>query len=212
MRLDFTTDTGSFWVNPDISANTAPSEPVGTFSLLSDFEADRVTVWFSNYIDDGEVFIDYTGSKVDEIRFGTDWSSVIVLGEGGGGDETWGGFDIDDDNNVDTGEWMKWLYVEQAPWIWSYKFKKWLYIEEGNIADNGTWAYIPGDTSPETPGTGTTWSGFSVDANNNADTGEWMGWVQVASTPWIWSYDLGQWIYIEEGFIGSDGAWGFISR
>ena len=39
---------------------------------------------------------------------------------------------------VDTGSWMGWAYVEQAPWAWLVNLSKWTYVN-----DKSGWVYIP---------------------------------------------------------------------
>lgn len=55
-----------------------------------------------------------------------------------------------------------------------------------------------------------TWAGYAVDELGNADTGSWMGWVNVASGDWVWSYALPGWIYLPEGNVGEGGAWSYV--
>lgn len=52
----------------------------------------------------------------------------------------WNGFPIFD-NWVDTGHWMGWLYVANAPWVYSWDLAKFLYMPvEGD--GSGAWTYI----------------------------------------------------------------------
>lgn len=39
---------------------------------------------------------------------------------------------------VDTGAWMGWVYVAQAPWVWVVDLNKWAYVN-----DKSGWVYIP---------------------------------------------------------------------
>ncbi|MCD8481189.1 MAG: hypothetical protein LR015_00020 [Verrucomicrobia bacterium] len=64
--------------------------------------------------------------------------AVASTGEGGG-DNSWAGFPIVD-GWVDTGDWLGWLYVEYAPWIYSQILNNFLYIPEEPSA-HGVWAY-----------------------------------------------------------------------
>ena len=59
---------------------------------------------------------------------------------------------------------------------------------------------------------GTTWAGYSVDANGDCDTGAWLGWVNVNHKPWIWSYSLSSWMYIVEGQVTASGSWAYIKK
>jgi hypothetical protein len=49
-----------------------------------------------------------------------------------------------------------------------------------------------------------------IDGDGNVDTGSWMGYVSVAYAPFIWVYNLNQWIYVEESALGSGGAWAYV--
>jgi len=55
--------------------------------------------------------------------------------------ETWGGYAVND-GLVDTGDWMGWLYVGDAPWIFSYSLSGWIYTGEPIMVDPGSWVYF----------------------------------------------------------------------
>jgi hypothetical protein len=55
---------------------------------------------------------------------------------------TWAGWPMTG-NAVDTGEFLGWLDVSYAPWIWSYNLDGWIYLPEGNVDDNGAWMFMP---------------------------------------------------------------------
>lgn len=57
---------------------------------------------------------------------------------------------------------------------------------------------------------GPTWAGYPVTEDGDANTGDWMGWVHVGFEPWILSYNLDQWMYIEEEAVSDDGSWIYI--
>lgn len=54
----------------------------------------------------------------------------------------------------------------------------------------------------------TLWAGYEVDETGWVDTGAWMGWLNVAQDPWIWSQDLQDYLYV--GGISETGAWIFV--
>lgn len=58
------------------------------------------------------------------------------------------------------------------------------------------------------------WAGFPVINNPPgwANTGDWMGWVQVDFAPWIFNDSLQQWLFIEEEDITENGSWVFMPR
>jgi len=43
---------------------------------------------------------------------------------------------------IDTGDWLGWLYVADAPWIRSPQFEQWIYLPEENVSENGAWAFF----------------------------------------------------------------------
>lgn len=57
---------------------------------------------------------------------------------------------------------------------------------------------------------GPTWEGYDVDEAGNADTGAWLGVVNVDADPWIWSYSLETWLYIPTGAVDEGGGWSFV--
>ena len=49
-------------------------------------------------------------------------------------DESWGSYPLLEDDNVDTGDWIGWVMVGYAPWIWNYSLNNWIYVPS-NSAD-----------------------------------------------------------------------------
>jgi hypothetical protein len=59
---------------------------------------------------------------------------------------SWGGYPIvqtEDGPFVDTGDFMGWLGVGAAPWVYSISASKWYYLPEAFMNESGAWAYIP---------------------------------------------------------------------
>ena len=56
---------------------------------------------------------------------------------------------------------------------------------------------------------GETWAGFPV-VDGNVDTVAWMGFLYVANDPWVWSYSLSQWLYIDQSGVSESGGWAYI--
>ncbi|HKJ89781.1 MAG TPA: hypothetical protein VJ960_01515, partial [Oceanipulchritudo sp.] len=54
------------------------------------------------------------------------------------------------------------------------------------------------------------WAGFRHESEETVYTGRFLGWLQTAYQPWIWSYALGTWAYAEESAIGSGGGWVYL--
>jgi hypothetical protein len=55
---------------------------------------------------------------------------------------TYGGYPVVDEFYVDTGAWLGFLYIGDAPWIWSYKLNSWIYMEEPGADAPGAWVYL----------------------------------------------------------------------
>lgn len=54
--------------------------------------------------------------------------------------DTW---EIEASGWTDTGDWMGWLYVTHAPWVFSDSLNGWIYIEaDGFDAESGGWTYV----------------------------------------------------------------------
>ncbi|MEX0325723.1 MAG: hypothetical protein AB3N33_06510 [Puniceicoccaceae bacterium] len=56
---------------------------------------------------------------------------------------------------------------------------------------------------------GNTWAGYPVDEFGNVDTMLWMGYLNVASGDWVWTYSLSKYIYLPENFVSQSGAWSY---
>ncbi len=78
-------------------------------------------------------------------------------------------------------------------------------MDSGTIYFENIEAYIVGEEEPPA-----TWLGYAVDANGYADTGAWLGWVNVSAAPWIWIVKLNAWAYLPEAGAGESGGWAFI--
>jgi len=62
-------------------------------------------------------------------------------------------------------------------------------------------------------GTSDTWAGYPISNDvGDVDTGTWLGWVNVTHAPWIFSYSLSQYMYIEEAGVTDAGSWAYISN
>lgn len=56
-------------------------------------------------------------------------------------------------------------------------------------------------------GSSTTWAGFPIDENGYVDTGSWLGILYVTEAPWVYSFDLENWMYIDPSGIDASGSW-----
>jgi len=63
--------------------------------------------------------------------------------ENGGGNEGmfWAGYPMDENNDLNTGDWMGWLKVD-GDYVYSYSLQKWIYMPEDHVGDKGAWGYI----------------------------------------------------------------------
>ena len=92
-------------------------------------------------IADGFLTIDGETEAVSAASFTTVRSGDnVVVTVGGEAGPTWYGYAITD-GFADTGSWLGWLYVEQAPWVYSYRLTGWLYAPAEQAVDAGGWFY-----------------------------------------------------------------------
>jgi hypothetical protein len=57
--------------------------------------------------------------------------------------DNWGAFDRLDGDFVDTGDWMGWFWIGEAPWVWCYTMSKWIYVPDASAEAGVGWVYIP---------------------------------------------------------------------
>lgn len=57
-----------------------------------------------------------------------------------------------------------------------------------------------------------TWNGYEVLDDGWANTGTWMGWVNVNDDPWILSASLDGWIFMPEGQDTTAGGWLYVFK
>ena len=56
-----------------------------------------------------------------------------------------------------------------------------------------------------------TWALWPIlDEAGNVDTSPWMGFLNVINDPWIWSYSLNQWLYIDGNNVTESGSWAYL--
>lgn len=56
------------------------------------------------------------------------------------------------------------------------------------------------------------WGTWPVDAYGNANTGAFLGWLNVAHRPWVWSYVVQQYLYVPPPAPSASGDWVYIPR
>lgn len=54
----------------------------------------------------------------------------------------WAGFSVDANGWVNTGDWLGYVNVDKAPWIYSDDLDNWMYIEEANVSSSGGWVFV----------------------------------------------------------------------
>ena len=74
-------------------------------------------------------------------------------------------------------------------------------MDSGTITFDSIQGYIEG---------GASWAGYDVDANGWADTGSWMGMVNVTYAPWIYIMKTGGYALIDENAISANGGWAYV--
>jgi len=58
-----------------------------------------------------------------------------------------------------------------------------------------------------------TWNGYPYHSDGRSvDTGSYLGWLDVAGAPWLYSYSLQNWIFLPDENFTPSGAWIWIAR
>ena len=53
-----------------------------------------------------------------------------------------------------------------------------------------------------------TWGGFLVETDlGDVNTGDFLGWINTFYQPWVWSYSVDQYLFIEEPAAATTGLW-----
>jgi endo-1,4-beta-xylanase len=154
----------------------------------------RVGLWRS---ETGAFIIDSDGNERPSMQ----WLQQYVETS-----KEWHGWPVTD-NWANTGHWMGWVYSGGAPWI--YAGKSWIWIADNTYNDAGCWSYILNSGTPGTATGENTWHGYPV-TDGWANTGDWMGWVNITYAPKLWT-DYG-WVYLMEDTITESGAWAWLFR
>ncbi len=53
----------------------------------------------------------------------------------------WAGYESDQNDCIDTGDFMGPLYVELDPWIWSSEMDRWFFVPEEHVSSEGGWVF-----------------------------------------------------------------------
>ena len=57
-----------------------------------------------------------------------------------------------------------------------------------------------------------TWGKWPIPQPDLVDTGDWMGWLNIANEPFVWSYKLESWLYLQKDYISEGGGWTYVFR
>lgn len=200
-----TSDDVHMWVNPDLGL----SEDIRTASLsiygaTAVRQGDTDALDYSNLSWISPFAGDASGGRLssewilDELRIGRTYASVAPTFP------RWSRFPEDEAGIVNTGKFLSWINVTDSPWVWSYTLGTWVYAPESIVSARGSWAYIS-TAAPEAGGGSAVWAGFPIDEDGFVNTGRLLGWAEVSLSPWIWSYSLGTWAYVEEDWVAANG-------
>ena len=58
------------------------------------------------------------------------------------GGNTWAGYPLIENEFVDTGGFLGYLYVGQDPFVWCYDMERWIFLPEENAMGAGAWLYM----------------------------------------------------------------------
>jgi endo-1,4-beta-xylanase len=121
--------------------------------------------------------------------------------------EEWNGYPVTN-GWANTGRWMGWVNIEKAPWC--YVGKSWVWFASDTYSkESGCWGYIMNSQGKGTATGDNSWHGYPV-TNGWANTGNWMGWVNIAYAPKLWT-DYG-WVYLMEDTVNDNGAWAWFYK
>jgi hypothetical protein len=124
-------------VATDLAGLNAESTNDGTYRYVP---ADGAfDIWWLSGSSTPAEGIDFQFDNI-AVRTGAD---IGVAASSGGGDGSYAGFDLIDGTFVDTGDWMGFLYVADAPWLFSYSLNAWVFMDEPAADAPGAWVYVP---------------------------------------------------------------------
>ncbi len=59
----------------------------------------------------------------------------------------------------------------------------------------------------------TGWAGYLIESDGRSvNTGDYLGWIDIATKPWVYVYNLGGWTYLPESHVTETGAWSYIPK
>lgn len=170
-----------------------PVNSDGTYTV--NFEGDGVPSWSA------EVTI--TGNKNRKLDYPLD----EIPGTG----RTWGlDWPVSEADDVNTGEnLLGWLNVREGPFVYSYSLERYIFLPEEIVSPVGTWLFV--FALSEFPSADpSAWAGFwQPDSAGDANTHDFIGWVNVREAPFIWLWSMSRYIYLPEEIVTPNGSWMF---
>jgi len=115
----------------------------------------------------------------------------------------------DEAMNVSTGRFLHGINVAADPWIWVWRLQNWAFIPPASPDTAGGWIWVLNQNgAPEGTPSSESWYGYPVDDGTRAETGAFLGTVDISHDPWIWIEDLSRWAYLEPAeTMDPNGAW-----
>lgn len=173
---------GSAFVGTLISTDEAP----GFDSLIFAFNLSDVPDA------DMDLVPDITDPSIDSsVTWGLDWPVNEV-------------FDVNtgDDN-------YGWLNVREKPFVYSYSLGRYIFLPEEIIASFGSWFFVFKIT--DFPSDQSGWAGrWVADEAGTANTGDFLGFIDVDEAPFIWLYSWSRYAFLPEEIITNNGSWVFL--
>lgn len=203
------------WVNPDITQpeDTSTAQVVNLSATdVNDPEAivDLSNIsWISPWAGGGDIYRPWAEMLIDELRIGTTWDSVTPTGDGPPPAPTWAGFTTDEAGDCDTGDFLGWINVSDAPRIYSYALKTYIYMDESFVGPGGGWGYVFNLSADAPRGGDLTWAGYTVLETYDVETRLFLDWINIIQAPYVYSYNLGYWLYMPESYVTTSGGWGY---
>jgi parallel beta-helix repeat protein len=118
---------------------------------------------------------------------------------------TWAGFQMIDESWVKTVNFMDWINITFAPWVYQSPSNTWFHIEEGEVDDDGTWIFSAALIANEF-GALTPWEQFTENSSGWKETP--IGTLFVDGD-WVYSTSLSTWCYLPESHLSMSGTWLF---
>lgn len=136
----FTVDSENYWITVD-DAEFMEGEFAGTSTMTGSHGLEEYA------LEEYKLLIGVQSRGSNQPMISAKLGSVTVLGTLGDTDippTEWAGFPINEDNWVNTGDWMGSLYIGERPWVFSDRIHRWIYLPEGNVAEDhrGVWIGI----------------------------------------------------------------------